>query len=351
MAVTIKDIAQHLGLSHQAVSFAMRGVPKVGPATRERVLAAARELGYRPNSVARSMRAKRFGSIGLLLSDDLRHSNLPPQLLRGIQETLEKQDVQLTVGRLPDEILTRSGYVPALLRHWSADGLLINYQEGIPQRMIELINEEHVPAMWINSRQASNCVYADDFAAAREATARLIALGHRRIAFVDYSHGDASLASGSHYSALDRQGGYEHAMTDAGLAPRVLRPPGLFYTTAERPVHARALLEASDRPTAIVCYSGSTLAPVALAALMLGLKIPQDLSLIDFGDAPMTAMGFIPTTMIVPQEALGRQAVQSLLGRLETPDAPVPQQAIAYTYEPGASVAPPNKNASNQVAL
>lgn len=339
MALTIKDIATHLGVSHMTVSSALSGRGRVAAGTRDRVLQAARELGYRPNASARSMRAGRFGNIGLLLSDAVKRSYLPHQLLRGIQIELERHDIQLTVGRLPDDMLVRDGYVPALLRHWSADGMLINYQEGIPGRMIELIEgESSMPAVWINSKQHGSCVYLDDYQCGRLAAETLLRAGHTRIGYADYSHGLADWQQ-AHYSHRDRFAGVVDVLRDAGLVPVDLRGPRTLEGNERQPF-SRTWIQRTERPTAIVCYSASTAIPIVVAAWQVGLQIPQDLSVVCIDENPSATLGFKFDTVVTPLEEIGQQAVRAVVGRIEGKSLEV-TNAVPGVYEPGESVAAP----------
>ncbi len=344
-AVTIKDIAKRVGQSNVTVSYALRGSTEVSEATRLRVKEVAREMGYRANGFARSMQSGRFGNIGLLCSSESARSNLPTELLNGIESELAGAKYHLTVGRLPDEKLASQGVVPGLLAEWTADGLLINYQESIPSRMIELIETDHVPAVWINSKQRDACVYAADLDAGRSATEQLLRMGHRRIAYVDYSHGQLDLAEpGVHYSAADRAAGYEQAMIGAGLPPQLIRPERKVAPEL-RPQLASDWLAAQvpqARPTAVLGYSGSTTAPLYIAALRLGLRIPEDLSIVSFDDAAIYILGPRLTTWVVPQHEMGRSAARMLLDRVAAKVSPTETRlAVAFDFDPGQTVSPP----------
>jgi len=338
MAVTLKEIATRLGVSGMTVSTALTGRGRVSDKTRRRVLDAAKEMGYRPNTSARSMRVGRFGNIGLLLSDAVKNSYLPAGLLRGIQAELEKSDVQLTVGRMPDAMLTKEGYVPALLRHWSADGLLINYQEGVPSRMIELIEQDHVPAVWLNSKQHDACVHIDDHGCGRLAAEALLNAGHTRIGYVDYSHGLEEWDA-VHYSARDRFEGARDALADAGLKLIDLRGARMLDVNERQPF-SHQWLSREDRPTAVVCYSASSGMPVVLAAWRMGLMVPRDLSVVCIDEHPNGSLGFNFTSVLTPLEEMGHAAVQAVLRRIEDGNAGG-CEAIPGHLEPGDSVVPP----------
>lgn len=311
MSTTLRDIADEVGLSHVAVSNVLRSTGRVSDSARRRVLDAAARLGYRPHAAAANLSRGRHSNIGLLLSQTPKRSYLPHQLLIGIESELAARSLLLTVGRLPDDQLTREGFVPELLKTWCVDGLLVNYQEDIPDRMIGLIQLAGTPAVWINSKHHGACVYPDEFDAGWQAAGHLLALGHRRIAYVDFSHA-ADGFEGSHFSATDRQRGAEAAMADAGLSLRVIREPRVVDLAA-RPAIANALLRAADRPTAVIGYGNTTIIPVQMQAMLLGLRMPEDLALVCFDDAPVDRLGVSVTTLVSPLAELGSMAVKLLV--------------------------------------
>jgi DNA-binding LacI/PurR family transcriptional regulator len=241
MAVTIYQIAERVGLSPKTVSRILSGKAALHkPETRERVLQVATELGYRANSSARAMRRQRFGCVTLLLSNVRQRSVLPSAREDGIQAALGEHDLHLMVAPLPDAKLTDQGFVPRILREYGSDGLLVNYNTRIPPRMETLLDAHNLPSVWINVRRDSDCVYPDDLQAGRQAAERLLALGHRRIAFVDYteqnhySNGTARRAAGRRWRRSSRNSrccARRRAGTPSSRSrrPRVAAAPGKAY--------------------------------------------------------------------------------------------------------------------------
>jgi LacI family transcriptional regulator len=335
--VTIKDIAKRGGVSHVAVSNVLRGTGRIGKDTRQRILKLADDMGYRPNAGALAFRSGRHGAIGLLLSAESNRSYLPHQLLIGIESTIARQGQRLILARLADAELSKQGFVPALLKQWSADGLLINYQEGIPPEMQALIDKDRNPAVWINSKDHDHCVYADDFQGGKIATEHLLQLGHKRIGYLDYSHPESEINL-VHYSARDRRSGYEAAMKAAGLSPRpYLTDSRIKESTHLRIAHARTILAQSDRPTAFVTYSATSAGPLGIAALTLGLNVPDDLSIVSNDDNTSAPFGPALTTAIVPQQAIGEIAAGMLQ---EIIDQQAPSAAVHATVPPVPEVQP-----------
>lgn len=304
----------------------------------ERIRRIARELGYRPNAAARAIRSGRFGTVAMLLSAEPVHSLLPQGLLHGVQSALAERNLRLEIARLSDEELTDEQQMPRLLRELSADGVLIDYTSRIPPQMIQIIHDSHIPAIWINSRQGEDCVYPDDREAAERAARHLIDLGHTRIAYLDCWHGPDHVAP--HYSVIERQAGYEQAMAAAGLSPHVVRPDKSELPSAQWTQFAERMLAAPDRPTAVLTYAGKQVVAVYCACLRLGLSVPGDVSLVNFSESTFSHVGLAVTTMLMPHEREGAEAVEMLMRKIDDPLSALPARAMPFGFEPGGSTGP-----------
>ncbi len=342
MPVTLRQIAEQVGLSAITVSRILGGKgDRHSPETRRRVLTAARRLGYRPNTAARAISTGRFGCIALLLSADRFFGRLTGGLMAGIQDVLEDRNMHLTVARLTGEKLKGPADAPKVLREWTSDGLLLNYHFNIPAYLRDLIRASRIPAVWINSKHPADCAYPDDFEAGRLAAGKLLEAGHRRIAYVDYSVGADQLGE-AHYSAVDREAGCLAALREAGLGPRSIRPQNKHQLVRlGREGFSRRWLQASDRPTGIVTYGDSVACAVMVAARGLGLRIPEDLSVVTCADEPVVSPGYRVDTMLVPQRPLGRAAAEMLLEKVDRPDHDLEPRAVPFGYKAGVTIAPP----------
>lgn len=336
MPVTLKQIAHRAGVSIPTVSYALNNKGHLlRPETLQRVLAAAQELGYRPNASARAMRSGKFNCVALLLSSVQGRSELPKDLLEGVHNALSARDMHLTVTQIPDEKLTSEGDIPKILRQSMADGLLINYTHEIPPQMLELINRHHIPSVWLNTKQDADCICSDDVRGAREATERLIALGHRRIDYLDYTRGSDELST-AHYSVHDRLAGYESAMRAAGLEPRIVRPPHRV-DLKDRASFCLDWLKSGPAPTAVVVYYHA--APLVYAAAQMGLSVPRDLSVVTFGPSLSVAIGMAVDTMVIPESAMAQSAVEMLLEKIADPNRVLPCKQVALEFMPGVTTA------------
>jgi LacI family transcriptional regulator len=219
-----------------------------------------------------------------------------------------------------------------------ADGLLVDYTNHIPQKMLELIRAHNLPAIWLNSQQPSDCIYPDDREAAERLTAHLLELGHKRVLYVDFTHDPVD--PHEHYSYLERINGYHTAMQKAGLKPYVEPKAQMLPVKSE--AYMTKLLQGADRPTAIITYGDIEIDLIAAVASELGLRVPHDISLATFVPAGRRYPGRDLTTCSVPEYALGRNAAQMLRRKIEQPAIPLEPQVLKFDFEAGQTCAPPS---------
>ena len=331
MPITQHDIAERLGIGQKTVSRVFTNPEQVSDRLRSQVISIARDLGYRPNSGARAMRTGRFSSVVLVGSTVTDISPLPERLLVGLDEVFAMADVSLALARLPDDQLVND-FVPKVARELLSDGLLINYDTNIPQRLIDLIAEQKLPAVWINSRQANFSVRPDDLRAGDDLTRCLIEHGHKRILYTDFLVDHHPYV---HYSRKDRLTGYRTAMARAGLTQHEAVPDH----PVEAASYAAAMIE-RHQPTALVSYSDVEMTAFFVSALRCGLDVPRDLSLATFSHN-VAYFGMPIATWMVPQQEVGRAAARMLLSAMREPAAIIAPQVVPYTVDLGRSIARP----------
>jgi LacI family transcriptional regulator len=341
--VTMRVVAEEAGVSQPTVSQVLSGKwenLRICEATQRRVRETAQRLRYRPNAHARAVRRGRFGAAGLLRSVDGHFSHMPEGLVVGIERKLSENGLHLMIGAWPDEKLVDATAVPRILSEWSVDVLLINYHFRFPPQLETLVSECRVPSVWINSKHESDCVYLDDLGGGRAATEHLLALGHRRITYADFSYGFDRRALW-HYSALDREAGYRAAMDARQLTRRVLRWD-VWHPARDRVDAAMAALKGPDRPTAVVAYSDRSAGPFVLAAARLGLQVPGDFSVVTLGEDVFVDLGQSVTTFVADQQEFGRAVGGAAVEKLARPDRPLAPRVVPYVLtETGDTCAPP----------
>ncbi len=339
MAVTLREIAQVTGLSVPTVGNVLgSGAHRHSAATRALVVKAARDLGYTPNASARAVRYGRFGCVALILSRSKArtHSFLPIGMIDGIEDELSQHDMHLSVSRLGDAEFDSTGLVPKVLRQATADGLIVHYTHELPPAICEIIGQHNAPVVGTNAKLGANCVYLDDYGAARSATLHLAKLGHRRIVFLQMqpvlgktSETLQDRVRNGHYSIADRRDGYIHAMKEAGLKPRVVPNDSLVQYTEFAQV-TDALMSGADAPTAVLCYQERETHPLVHSILQRGLKIPTDVSVAFFGADDQWTLGVLLSAVKLPVDEMGREAVRMVLRKLEAPDDECPPKALKY---------------------
>ncbi|MDA3960684.1 MAG: LacI family DNA-binding transcriptional regulator [Planctomycetota bacterium] len=321
MAVTLKDIAEAVGVSKRTVSEILnrKGKP-YSPLTVEKVFATAERLGYRPNAQARAVASGRVGTIALVLGEQ-HYSHLPQELLHGIHNELAKHDLRLLITVLSDAELEDDTFMPDILTNLVCDAILINYHYRFPPRIIDAIDHYRVPAVWINVRNPTDAVCFDEKAGIYTLLDELVAQGHSRIYYVDrHLHEEFH-----HYSTDERLAAYRSYMDEHGLE-------GHVFGEVQRPFSSMVdeWLEQAEPPTAAVCYSQSMASDLAYLLLQRGLSVPKNFSLASFtrhsNGHPRISV------MEQPWTALGRAAARLLLKRLDS-DAPLPAETISLTLD------------------
>lgn len=338
---SIREVAEHLNLSKSTVALAVSTSAEncpLAPATRERILEACAEMGYRINSIARTMRTGRFNTVSMIVGK-ISPYFLPAELVYGAEDTLEKQGYRLNLTWLDKRRLTSTNYVPKVLEEWSCDGLLIHYPSFLPKKMVELIDRHRIPTIWMNSKLDHDCVHPDDYMAAYEATQRLITLGHKRIGFLHFYHFD-------HYSEEDRYNGYVKAMKEAGLKPQRVRVPAMESLAEIKVDHrheiSQQILRSRSRPTAMLCYETEVAAPIMVAAISLGIKVPEELSLVAFGRFNRNNAGISISTIQLNLEELARESVDLLLKKIGQPAKRLKPLSLQLKIDSDATLAKPH---------
>ncbi|HLL90388.1 MAG TPA: LacI family DNA-binding transcriptional regulator [Tepidisphaeraceae bacterium] len=352
---TLEEIARRVGVSRNTVARALSARTKGKWKTTAHRLAAIRkvaeEVGYRPNTAAKATATGRFHT-GALLTRASQVDFLPFDLLRGIADAFAAHEMHTMIARLDAHRIADPTMAPKLIRELSVDGLIVHQAIDVPHPDIELLRRYRIPTIWLNTKSSHDAVYPDEFDAGRRATEHLIAMGHRRIAFIQFDVGWGH--PGTHYSGVDRQAGYLAAVEAASLQPHVVAHT---YELAAQDVHLGlmpwgspaddrvrrliALMSATDRPTAVVARGSDGAVPALLAAGAVGLAVPLDLSLISFNHEPLAECGAPLTTMRTPMLTSARTAVDMLVKKIERPTARLRSVAIPYPHPIGGTCAAP----------
>ncbi|WP_345700437.1 LacI family DNA-binding transcriptional regulator [Kitasatospora terrestris] len=280
--VTIRDVAARAGVSAGAVSLALNDRPGVSEATRQRIVDAARELGWSPNLAARSLaQGDRVHTIGMALTRGAAAAGLDQvqmALIGGIEQVLAERPCSLLLHTAPD----RDAEI-ALYRQWWQSGrvngsVLVGVVADDPR--LDPLHRLGMPVVAVSQPALSGpfpAVWTDDATAVAEAVRYLALLGHRRIARVagPETLGRTLLRSEAFTATVA-------ALPD--VTARIL-PTDLSAQAGARAT--RTLLTAADRPTAIVYDNDLTAVAGIAVAEELGLSVPRDVSLVAWDDSDL----------------------------------------------------------------
>jgi DNA-binding LacI/PurR family transcriptional regulator len=310
--VTLKTVADRVGVSAMTVSNAFSRPDQLSAALRERILAVAAELGYvGPDPAARTLARGATGTVGILLTESPQfafHDEFSTAFLAAITEELARSGLALTL--LPSG---RAGeVVPA--RDVAMDGALA-YSCRPEVDGVDWLRRRRLPLVFVDQQPEPGytSINVDDRAAAAAAAQHLLDLGHRRIALLRIGLGEDTAEPGASDYLVSRQRlrGWLDVLGPAGIEPVVRRSP--LGTQEDAARVAAELLVGPDRPTAVLCFSDAIAIGVVDAARDAGLRVPDDLSVVGFDDIPM-ARRMRPALTTVHQDAAekGRIAAAEL---------------------------------------
>jgi LacI family transcriptional regulator len=308
--VTIREVARRAGVSLSTVSQVLNGRPgHASPETSERVLAAARELNYRPNAIARGLILARTGTLGVVITSIVHP--IFHRLVEGIDQVVREAGYSVILACAENSERERAAF--EMLSDKRVDGIIFmgNTREA-PLDHVAWVAAQGRPVVVINRPVGELEVHGivwDDLTVGRMATQHLVELGHRRIA-----HVAGRLGRPRQSSALARLAGYRAVMAEAGLAvdERFVLEAGFSY---ERAFEATTrLLELPDRPTAIVAASDSMAIAVINALTRARVWVPDEVSVIGANDDLHARLTEPPlTTVRLPIAEAGRRAAEIVL--------------------------------------
>jgi DNA-binding LacI/PurR family transcriptional regulator len=313
---TIADVARACGLAPSTVSNALADKSVVRKETRDLVLREAKRLGYRPSSLARGLRLRQTWSIGLLVGDI--QNPFFPEVIRGIEDTTAAEGYQVILCNT-DYLSDREASSIQFLLDKQVDAFIVDTQTSANENIHRLC-QTGVPLVLINQRYdavETDYVGVDNRAAIEMACHHLWRLGHRSIAHIEGRAGSTA--------AQERARAYRQALMKAGKAvDESLIVPGDF-TLESGDRAARKLLTGRQRPTAILAGNDLMAFGAIGAAMDLGLRVPQQVSVVGIDDifvASMPSVGL--TTIAQPKRQLGACAARLALDRIrgEAPDGP-----------------------------
>jgi DNA-binding LacI/PurR family transcriptional regulator len=303
--ISIKDVAKAARVSHPTVSRALRNSRLVKPETAARIQKIAREMGYRPSAVARSLVTRRTETIGVVVTNIA--DPFVAGVVAGIEEVANRRGYSVFLANSNADP-EREVKVVQSFHERRVDGIVVTASR-VGVLYLPMLARMKVPIVLIDNQHPGEFVHSvmiNNIPASRNATQHLIDLGHRRIAYIGDQFG--------FQSDMDRLSGYRQALQQADLP---FLPELVVHGNgnADGGIRAmNALLALNEKPTAVFCYNDLSALGALRALYDRGLRVPDDVSLVGFDDLPVASY-MVPrlTTVRQPKEQMGRVAMESLL--------------------------------------
>jgi LacI family transcriptional regulator len=307
--VTVRDVARVAGVSQATVSKALNESHEVSDTTRERVSAVASGLGYRPNAIARSLKARRTHTLGVITNDS--DGVFTTAMVRGLSEVASDNGFAVFVCNSYDKVAKERQHLELLLDK-QVDGIvLIGYK--VAARGAPASATDGRPVVYLyeyTNAVPAPCILPDDESGAHMATTHIVKLGRRRVAYIN--------GPPTYEATHLRLRGYGKALQESGLELRrelVRTAPDWNQDSGFQ--LARDLMERSEPPDAIVCANDELAAGAILGVRESGSGVPSDVSIVGFDDRPFAAHLPIPlTTVALPLFEMGQQAAHKIFGAL-----------------------------------
>lgn len=304
------DVAALAGVSQSAVSRTFTPSAVVSEKTRKKVLAAAARLNYRPNALARSLITKSTKMIALVIGDI--ENPFYAKMVNVFSARLQSHGLHVLLFSVTGDDKVEAA-VNEMLKY-RVDGVLL-VSALLSSEMAEACRRVGTPVVLCNrySKDAAvSSVRVENYEGGRRVANFLVDGGHQRIAFVAGTHIDAT--------SFDRESGFVGRLEERGVTP--WRRTQGDYTFASGFAAGRELLSGSEHPDAIFCLSDlMALGVMDVARRELGLRLPEDLSVVGFDDIPTAAWpSYELTTYRQPVQAIADEALNLLLAQIENPD-------------------------------
>lgn len=316
--VTLKQVAEHAGVSLTTASMALNGNPSIPEATCQKVFKSIRELGYVYDRGAASLRSNTAGSgaIGIIVTDLV--NPFYTELLIGIQQKLNETEQTSLLGTTFDSCEIQDKMISMMLEY-RVSGLLLFAAPGTNSDVIRRIQRFGIPVVLINRlfpELPCDYIGVDNLHGGYEATKHLLALGHKRIAFIG---GNRQL-----YTWHGRLQGYQQALQEAGLETEAALMPESLCNREEAPALIEHLFDLPNPPTAIFSYNDTIAIGAMMALKSRGITPGKEVAVIGFDDIP-EGLSFSPSlsTVTAHPRHQGAKAVELLQSRISNPGMPV----------------------------
>lgn len=319
----MSDVARRAGVSSATVSYALSGAPGVSEERRERILAIAAEMGFRPNRIARELRSGTTKAIGLLLADIA--NPFYTEVAGGVVAAAAEEGYEVFVSHVGVDGSRQSDVAFAQVDR-SCSGLIFTSLVADDKPLLDKLRAENIPVVQLYRKiegEPSDWVGIDDYSAAFEITSHVLATGRRNVAVL----GGPDTSSVS----VDRMAGYRDALAKAHV--EALNEPELWgeLTRASGALRARALFAAHPGTDAIICGNDLIALGVLDVCREIGKQVPEDVALTGFDDMSFSSAGPLQlSTVTVPRDLMGQRAARMLLQRIAGDESPPRNELLSY---------------------
>lgn len=270
--MTLDDVAKAAGVSPKTVSRVLNNEPNVRGATRDKVLAAAEQLGYRPNPAARSLASSKSYTITHLHANP--NQDYIAQANSGLYEVCRKHNYLMFAEPLEDEQEDIERRVETFLTSLRTDGVILTAPLTDHESLLELLRRKRIPVVSISPTVERNniaSVAVDDKAASALMTKHIVSLGHRSIGYISgpTNHGSSAL----------RKEGFFEIIRQAGIPESACHCEEGDYTFRSGLVAAKRILSGSTKPTAIFAANDLMAAGAMTASFQAGYAVPEQISI------------------------------------------------------------------------
>ncbi|NDF02870.1 MAG: LacI family transcriptional regulator, partial [Actinobacteria bacterium] len=310
--IKLVDVANAADVSISVVSRILNADPslRVAAKTRERVLAAAKELRYQPNHAARALRLSKNSAIALLTPD---YANaIFSEIARGVEEEADIRNLSVLINRA-NAVESADGWLRRIVEEGRADGIILQAPDGVTKEGLEKLISGTLPIILINSRDDSKLshIIFDDAGAVELALEHLFSLGHKKIGFLG---GEVSSPTGAR-----RFAGFVSGMKRKKLAVNLEWVTRIGYTGVDGRKAVSQIFNKSDHPTALIVANANAALGALAQIHTLGLRVPEDISLVSIHDIWFADATWPPITAVkMPNYELGKLAIGMLLKQMET---------------------------------
>jgi LacI family transcriptional regulator len=324
--VTSKDVAEKAGVSRTTVSLVLNNVGgiQISPETRQRVMDAAKELGYVPDATAQALVSRRAKAIGLVMTRSPNHiasDTFLPQIMSGMMDVVKDNKLRLLFEYVEEEHQDYAYLELARSKH--IDGMIL-LTPRLDDAGLKRLEEMDVPTVLMGDIEGTSLftVDVDNRLAAQKAVQYLLDLGHTQIACITH-------APATYTAAPERVLGYKSALLEAGITPDEDLIRYADFTPESGYNQMKSLLASPKKFTAVFIASDNVAIGGKAALREAGMRIPEDISLVGFDDIPWAQFADPPlTTVHLQAQELARRACLVLMDLLKGREPEMKRQIV-----------------------